>query len=1626
MSVPSFEPKGNYIDGQWVIPSEGTTISSINPADSSQVVMSAPTSPEHALAAASAAHEAAASWAALTPEARLSALDRFAASLANRVDDLADAITLEMGKVRSEAGIEARSLLARVALVRNQQVPRVSTWTAPGVDGECRYRPLGVIGVIGPFNFPLHLIHAHVIPALATGNAVVIKPSERAPLAAQRYVEAWHAAGLPPVLQMVQGAGDVGRALCSAPELGGLAFTGSWPTGHAIEKSLIERPDVLVALEMGGQNMALIDHDADLDQALEGALLGGFLTTGQRCTCTSRVLVHRDLAEPFMDRLVEATRKLTWGDPNTDVFMGPLASVSDRDHVDALCRAGVEAGAEVLLAAERREGGAWRGPSIHRITVDHDSDYTRHEVFGPDLAVTVVDDLDEAIEVASRSDYGLSASVFTASRPSFERAFQGLRVGCLNWNRSTNRASGAFPFGGLGRSGNYRPAGGDAVRYTTYPVQMQWNDLGKLEDQPHVQRALGGTPDKSAQAAQSGLDGLERLHRLEEACEPYALYPAIDANGAASLDVSSLGEAVREALSEALSALGCEVSQDSAAWSLHATLDPTALGDALYSVRSVDPARFLGRRPEGSLVPKGDKLSLPRSEAYRARLLEGDFMPDDKKPPVLDLHRSSGPYLASVDTDPLVLFDPAAQIATHAGGLNPPEILEALHTGAFGETPLMAAPSQPGDHAAIREMSVLLRNAAGGALPYVAFGCSGAQANEMALRVAARLRPQKKRVISFQGAFHGRTMLALHNTWNPAKRERFELDGYRACWITWPAWDHDQAQPTQWEMAGWDEALGSASRQAPVDADALLTSEWDSLISVERAMEDDEALALLVEPMQAEGGERHATSRFVSRLRALATAYRVPFIVDEVQTGFGLGGPFFWHSLFNLPTPPDVVTVAKKAQVGAVLSQTPIGGSDETHVPSVIRGLVQASIIASGDAGEYEARVLPKLRALQAAHPELVGHPRATGYSFGFDLPSKEAVAHIIGQRLWRGYMLYGAGERALRFRLHPHVSDQALDALFKRLDASLELLTSGEVPSWRTIVPPDQARPWPPTRRELPGDIRFETVDAHSWEAVKGQVKELQALCYEPARRDDLGLFGAMLEDPGAVFMLAVQGHGALGEAPLLGTAFALPLELESALDGPAQDPMLGRGNTVYSADVTVHPDHRGRGLGIALKEAQVRSAMLLERPDGSPRYAFMTGRNRVGETPGIQRINERFGAWKVSLHTGQYGEPDGAALYYRIPLGAPRLPAVPEPPKPAVPSLDFASGLSAMFGDSARQSDAYGELARGLRSGALNGGLANKLSLCNFITPSVVRASEWLRALAPRELAHLVIANGRAETVDKGLRAIKFHRGEGAVAIAIGPVWGGESTAASRSLSFAEDHGENHFGWPTTADPCEDMERALSDARQAIERAGAQRTLAMVIEPVYSLTGRAVPDAFWARLRSLADETGVPLVTLENTSAGYRSGRGAFRSSSLPIAVDAMWWYPGGQTGFIFLSDALYVPDKLTLISTWDGDEVSMTRMLWESRLARRLPVGERGARLRQIAEGLGAVDGEGLYLSVRTPDNDGTAGMLLDHGIQVGRAQDGAILLAPPLDISEAELSRLAEAAASVAHNATGRTP
>jgi len=1652
--------RGNFIDNQWIKPTGGAVIRSINPATADEVVLEAPTDPAHAALAVAAAARAWPAWAALSADDRMAALRRFGRELAGRTEALARAITMEMGKTIREARIEATSLIQRIELVAEQQLPAVKPWSAQGIAGECRYHPLGVIAVIGPYNFPLHLCHAHIMPALATGNTVVVKPSERTPLAFQRYMEAWAAAGLPPILHMVQGGGDIGRALLATKELRGVALTGSWRTGHAITKAMIDRPEVLVALEMGGQNMAIVLEDADLEQALEGVLLGGYLTTGQRCTCTSRVLVQKSIAPTFIERLKKAVARLTFGDPMGDFYMGPMASIGDRDRVEALCRAGREAGAELLLAPEIRDGGAWRGPSIHLIAKDHDSDYTREEVFGPDLAVTVVDDLDDAIGVVKSSPYGLSVSLFSARRAAFESVYLHTNVGCVNWNRSTNRQSGALPFGGVGKSGNFRAAGSDAVRYTTYPVQVQWNEPGVLENDPFVRQAL---------AAADPLLALETMHRIEEALEPYGIYPEVDATGVSGvvkLPLAELDQPVplSKALHEQLRLRG--IAAEITDTVLRMPLPPgdktakqlvKALADGLHAIRALAPQRFLGRRPAGTHVPAGDKLSLPRSESLMRRLLGRagnaalpttgmDFVPDDKKPPILDLFRSSGPYLASVDNDPIVLFDAASQIATHAAGLNPPAVLEGLVQGRFGASPIDGADGAANGGPEMARLAAILRDAAG-AHPHVRFSNSGAEANEIALATCATKRPCRRGVIAFRGAFHGRTMLALHSTWNPEKRLRFELEGYEARWVDLPVWstpDKPEAEPAGW-LAEWKKP--AHERRLASGGDALLTEELRVLADVEAAMADDQVAAVIAEPMQAEGGERYATPRFFRALRVLTELHGVPLIMDEVQCGFHLGGPFFWHRLFDLPTPPDIVTVAKKAQLGVTLSRWPIPVKSEAQTVSAIRGLIYAELLGEAEATRAELMdaTWTRLTALATKFPKSVLSPRMLGWSFGFDLPSPEALNHLVNQRLWRGYMIYGAGDRGLRFRFHPEVLPVHVEALFQRLESSVSDLEAGVAATWRageTAGLADLAPSWPQVVTKLAPGYRIQRVTAAEWPNMRASYESLQKSVYEPARQDDFDLFTALIAEPDAICLAVYHGAflpkpgstkpalsplaaaaGKPGAAPgnsavgtLVAACIGFPLEHQAELDGPRQDPALGRGDTFYSADVTVHADHRGEGVGRALKEAQVAAVMGAKRPDGGTRFAFMTGRNRVGVTAAMGRLNAEFGAWQVARYAGQYGEPDAATDYYRIALTWPRLPPSATVKPTASSTLDFDQGLERRLGDPRGSGQGADELREHYAEGRLNGSVVNKLSLCNFATPAVVRVHEWLRLQAPKGLQHLILASGRAEACDKTLRALKYHRRAAKIVVSLGPVRAGMSTAAARSMSVAEGDPQNWFGWPTVADPTRDPERALSELKKVLAERGADKILAVAIEPVYQLTGRAVPESFWAPLREVLKQHDVPLLLVETATGGYRSGRGMWRADTLPVPVDAVVYFPGGQLGLGFVSDRYYVGEKLTLISTWDGDELAATRFMWETRAARQLPIAQRADELKKALGALGEVQGEGLYLTVESTQAEVIARRLLERGFRVGLGGSGEerhLRFAPALNVTSDEIGRLAVA-------------
>jgi succinylglutamic semialdehyde dehydrogenase len=342
------------------------------------------------------------------------------------------------------------------------------------------WRPRGVLAVYGPFNVPAHLPNGHIVPALATGNCVVFKPSEIAPAVGAWMAERWREAGLPDgVLSLVQGGPETGRALAEA-DVDGILFTGSYATGRALRAATLDAPQKLLALELGGSNAMLVCADADLDLAVAEAALSVAATTGQRCTCARRLFVERGVLEPFQEKLARVLSGLRIGAPLEEgVFMGPLASLGSHARFEAMRARAGEAGGERVLGVDPGLPPPYVGPGLVRFaSLAQPHPYQREEMFGPEAALYGWDDLDAAIAAANDSEYGLAASVITRDRAKYERCVGRLRTGILNWNKATVGASGRLPFGGSGKSGNDRPAGVAATLYCTAPQAHLESEAG--------------------------------------------------------------------------------------------------------------------------------------------------------------------------------------------------------------------------------------------------------------------------------------------------------------------------------------------------------------------------------------------------------------------------------------------------------------------------------------------------------------------------------------------------------------------------------------------------------------------------------------------------------------------------------------------------------------------------------------------------------------------------------------------------------------------------------------------------------------------------------------------------------------------------------------------------------------------------------------------------------------------------------------------------------------------------------------------------------------------------------------------------------------------------------------------
>ncbi|MCP6760841.1 MAG: aldehyde dehydrogenase family protein [Fischerella sp. CENA71] len=464
----------NYIDGQWLTATAGATLDSCNPANKREVIATFPRSAAADVeAAVVAARQAYQSWRLVPAPARAEYIFKVGEVLSKYKEELAQLICREMGKPLAEArgdvqeGIDcAFYSAAEGRRLFGQTTPS----EMPNKFAMTVRMPIGVCALITPWNFPVAIPCWKAMPALVCGNTVILKPAEDTPACATKLVEIFVEAGLPPgVINLVHGVGEeVGKALVSHPDIDLVSFTGSSETGAEVG-SICGRTHKRVCLEMGGKNAQIVMEDADLELALDGAVWGAFGTAGQRCTATSRLILHRDIKEKFTTMLKERTSKLRLGagsDPNTEI--GPIINERQLQRVSKYLDIAYAEGAKILIGGEiATEGELQQGYFFQPTILDKVTPQMRvaqEEIFGPVVVLIEVNSFEEAIAILNTTKYGLSSSIYTRD---INRAFTAMRdieAGITYINGPTIGAEVHLPFGGVKQTGNgHREAGTTAL-----------------------------------------------------------------------------------------------------------------------------------------------------------------------------------------------------------------------------------------------------------------------------------------------------------------------------------------------------------------------------------------------------------------------------------------------------------------------------------------------------------------------------------------------------------------------------------------------------------------------------------------------------------------------------------------------------------------------------------------------------------------------------------------------------------------------------------------------------------------------------------------------------------------------------------------------------------------------------------------------------------------------------------------------------------------------------------------------------------------------------------------------------------------------------------------------------------
>ncbi|GGC83791.1 putative aldehyde dehydrogenase YcbD [Thalassobacillus devorans] len=464
----------NFINNEWVESHSQKTIKSINPANKEEVVGYVQSSTEEDLNhAVEAAHHAKKAWRKAGQVARGQYLYKVADILEENLDDIAETMTREMGKTLPEAKGETARGVAILRYYAGEGM-RKDGDVIPSSDKDAlmftKRTPLGVVGVITPWNFPVAIPIWKIAPALVYGNTIVFKPATEGAVTAAKVIECFTKAGLPEgVLNFVTGSGSViGQSLIDHEKLDAITFTGSETVGKNVAKSAAAR-GIKFQLEMGGKNPVIVADDADIDSAVAAVISGGLRSTGQKCTASSRVIVQDGVYDYFKAKLVDAVQNITVGDGLQEgIWMGPCASESQFNTVKGYIEKGKAEGASLLyggeqLTDEEHANGFYMTPAVFE-EVTSDMAIAREEIFGPVIALIKASSLEEAIEVANDTKYGLSASIFTTNINALLEFVDDIEAGLVRVNAESAGVELHAPFGGMKASSSGSREQGEAAK----------------------------------------------------------------------------------------------------------------------------------------------------------------------------------------------------------------------------------------------------------------------------------------------------------------------------------------------------------------------------------------------------------------------------------------------------------------------------------------------------------------------------------------------------------------------------------------------------------------------------------------------------------------------------------------------------------------------------------------------------------------------------------------------------------------------------------------------------------------------------------------------------------------------------------------------------------------------------------------------------------------------------------------------------------------------------------------------------------------------------------------------------------------------------------------------------------